>query len=155
MHIGCTLCVCVCVCVCVCSWPVVTSLVSRDVAAVAGESRMLCCWHHGKITTPSFCPTGELPSHSFHNPSSPSSINTPPSIPASITPEFSSQAPWNDLFNFSQIFSSLCRCHGPIFTFTERPKELNKQIKIYAGNSPLLISWILVCEISLWFHTFQ
>lgn len=37
----------------------------RDVTAVAGESRILCCWHHGKITSPSFCPTGELPSQSF------------------------------------------------------------------------------------------
>lgn len=54
-----------------------------DVTAVAGEPRVLCCWHHGKITSPSSRPGGELPSHSFYKPSLLWLINTPPPLPSS------------------------------------------------------------------------
>lgn len=61
-----------------------------DVAAAAEESRVLCCWHHGKITSPSFNPTGELPLHSALRPRLPWLINTPPSL---LTPLYKPPEP--------------------------------------------------------------
>lgn len=69
------------------------------VTAGAGEPRVLCCWHHGKITSPSFHPTGELSSHSCHKPSLFWLINTPPSVHCSLVYFTSIWSPWSLAFS--------------------------------------------------------
>lgn len=110
-------------CVCMCLWAVVTSLISSQskwctLTAATGESRVLCCWHHGKITSPCFCPRGELSLPSFYKASLLWLINTPPSLHRSPV-YFTS--PWIHLILSQKIGISALSWDN--FIFPDKPNE--------------------------------